>query len=229
MLPARLILLGEALEPVAKAARQALTRRVRPSGQGFVMLDDPIRHLGVIQEALTHLSPRLDGLMADVGANEGATALEVGRAAGRLEQVLSEFVDGYLEAKASQPGPDSIEARTLIIGVYRHHIKSICRWLEELVAAIADPAGAVRKRRLALAPTVELTVVLNMTTPPQMAALSALSMRLRYPPESAPAPPPDVQSPAPRPPGLLDTIGALVFGIGLARAALGRRRHGYRF
>ncbi len=79
-------------------------------------------------------SPRLDGLMADVGANEGATALEVGRAAGRLEQVLSEFVYGYLEAKASQPGSDSIEARTLIIGVYRHHIKSICRWLEELVA-----------------------------------------------------------------------------------------------
>ncbi len=229
MLPARLILLGEALQPVAQAARQSLTSRVRPTGHEFVMLDDLIRHLDVIQEALTHLSPRLTGLMADVVANEGAKALEVGRAAGRLEQVLSEFVDGYLDAKASQAGPEYAEARTLIIGVYRHHIKSICRWLEELVAAIADPAGAVRKRKLAVSPTMELTVVLNMTTPPQMAALGELSMRLRYPLETAPAPPSDVEQLAPRAPGFLDTIGALVFGIGLTRAVLGRGRHGHHF
>ena len=54
VLPVRLILLGEALQPIAQAARQSLTSRVRPSGREFVMLDDLIRHLDVIQDALTH-------------------------------------------------------------------------------------------------------------------------------------------------------------------------------
>jgi hypothetical protein len=86
------------------AARQSLARRVRPSGCEFLLLEDATRHMGVIQAALEHLSPRLDGLMANVVNNENATALEVGREAGRLEQVLSEFVDGFLEVKASHAG-----------------------------------------------------------------------------------------------------------------------------
>lgn len=189
------------------------------------MLDDLIRHLDVIQEALTRLSPRLDGLMADVVANEKASALDVGRAAGRLEQVLSEFVDGYLNAKASQPEDDAVEARTLIVGVYRHHIKSVCRWLEDLVAAIADPAAAVRKRRLAVSPNVELTVALNMTTPPQMVELAELSKRLQIPTQDTFVRSSTGAELAPGKPGLLDTLGALAFGIGLAKAAFGRRGH----
>ena len=47
-LPARLILLGEALQSVAQAARQSLTNRVRPSGCEFVLLEDATRHMGVI-------------------------------------------------------------------------------------------------------------------------------------------------------------------------------------
>ena len=67
-LPARLTLLGRAVGPVARAARQSLARRVQPSGREFVLLEDAIRHMGVIQAALEHLSPRLDGLMANVDA-----------------------------------------------------------------------------------------------------------------------------------------------------------------
>ena len=133
MLPPQVVFLGEALAPVGKGARQVMTRRVSSSGQEFVIPEDISHHMGVIQQALTHLSPRLEGLMTDVIHKEDAGAVDAGRAAGRLEQVISEFVDGYLDAKASHASAEASEARDLILGVYRHLIREICTWLEELV------------------------------------------------------------------------------------------------
>jgi len=181
--------------------------------------------MGVIQQALTHLSPRIDGLMTDVVHKVGAGAVEAGRAAGRLEQVLSEFIDGYLDAKASHAGPEASDARSLILGVYRHHIREICEWLEELVEAIANPASAIQKRGIAAAANVELTVALNMTSPPEMAKLDALAKRLIPPPETYIEPSPRVEQRETSGPGILGTIGALAFGIGITKAVLGRN-HG---
>lgn len=178
VLPPQVTLLGEALAPVASAARRAMARRVRSSDGEFMTLEDVSRHLGMITRALSRFTPRLHGLMSDVIRKEGAGALEAGRAAGRLEQVLSEFVDGYLDAKASHAGPDSSEARTLVLGVYRHHVREICDWLDEFVAVIADPASAMKKRGMEATADVELTVFLNMTSPPAMAKLDALVKRL---------------------------------------------------
>jgi hypothetical protein len=67
---------------------------------------------------------------------------------------------------------------------------------------------------------------LNMTTPPQMAALHTLSRQLR---ESLEAqnmlPPQQMDPPEPtRAPGVLETLGALAFGVGFTKAVLGRRR-----
>lgn len=225
VLPSQVIFLGKALAPVARDARQAMTRRVRSSGHEFVTLGDLSHHMGVIQQALTHLSPRIDGLMTDVVHKVGAGAVEAGRAAGRLEQVLSEFIDGYLDAKASHAGPEASDARTLILGVYRHHIREICEWLEELVEAIANPASAIQKRGIAAAANVELTVALNMTSPPEMAKLDALAKRLIPPPETYIEPSPRVEQRETSGPGILGTIGALAFGIGITKAVLGRN-HG---
>ena len=154
VLPPKVIFLGEALAPVARSVRQAMTRRVRSSGHEFETLADLSRHMGVIQQALTHLSPRLNGLMTEVIHNEGAGVADAGRAAGKLEQVLSEFLDGYLDAKACHAVAEATEARSLILGVYRHHIREICEWLEQLVAVIADPASASRSAALLPQPTL---------------------------------------------------------------------------
>lgn len=225
VLPSQVIFLGEALAPVASGARQAMRRRVRSSGHEFLTIEDLSRHMGVIQQALTHLSPRLDGLMTDVIHKEGVGAVQAGRASGRLEQVLFEFVDGYLDAKASHAGPDSSEARALILGVYRHHIREICEWLEELVAVIANPASAIQKRGMDTAANADLTVALTMTSPPEMAKLDALAKRLLQPPETYSEPSPRFEQRETSAPGLLGTIGALAFGIGITKAVLGRN-HG---
>ena len=225
VLPPQVIFLGEALAPLAKGARQAMARRVRSSGHEFELLEDLSQHMNVIQQALTHLSPRLEGLMTDVIRKEGAGVLEVGRAAGRLEQVLSEFVDGYLDAKASNAGPDSSEARGLVLDVYQHHIRKIFEWLEELVAVITNPASAIQQRGIDAAANVELTVSLNMTSPPEMAKLDALSKSLLPPPETIIETSPRTEETEVREPGILEKIGALAFGIGITNAVFGQN-HG---
>jgi hypothetical protein len=221
VMPARVILLGEALHPVAHGVRQALTSKLWPSGHEFDTLEGQSRHLGVIQQALTRLKPRLDGLMTDVVHKEGASAIDAGKAAGRLEEVLSEVVDCYLDAKASHADGEASESRRLILGVYRHHITEICEWLEELVAVVTAPASAIAKRGMAAASSLELTVTLNLITPQEMAKLEAPAKILLRPTEV----PNEASSGVRQHPGLLGTMGALAFGVGLAEAVFGRK-HG---
>ena len=223
VIPAQVILLGEALALVAHGARQTLTRTVPSSGHAFDPFGDTSRHLGVIQQALNRLKPRLDGLMTDVIHKKGASAIDAGRAAGRLEQVLSEFLDGYLDAKASSADGKAVEARRLILGVYRHHIKEICEWLEELVAVINYPVKALHKRNMAAESSPLLTVTLNLTTPPEMAQLEALASSLRRAAEVSGEAPCRDEDPSTPTLGLLGTVGALVFGAGVAEAILGNR------
>ena len=225
VLPPQILLLGEALAPVAKAARQALVRRVRPSGQDFVTLESLSRHMGGIKHALSQLNPRLEGLMSDVIRKEGVGPFEVGRSVGRLEQVISELIDGYLDAKSSHAGAESIDARVLILGVYRHHIRNICDWLDDLVATISNPAAPLRRRGIELSGDVVLTVPLNMTSPPEMAKLTALVGTLQPKQEERVESSIRPQQTRDDRPGVLCTIGALAFGLGLSQAVFGRK-HG---
>jgi len=224
-LPSRVAFLGEALEPVAKSLHQAITRKVKPSGREFLIVDDLVRHMGVIHQALIHLSSRLDDLMGNLIQDESAGMAEAYRAAGRLELVLSEFVDGYHEVKSSHDGPESSEARKLLLGVYRHRIREICKWLDDLVQAITNPTSALEKRGITPTADIELTVVLKMTSPPEMAKLDALAKRLHIQVEPLAEAPPTYEPPEPRRPGILGTIGALAFGIGISKAVFGRH-HG---
>ena len=224
-LPLRVTQFGNAIEPLAKNIRQALKRKPRLSGYEFLIFDDLSRHMTVIAQALSHLSARIEGLMGNVFRNEAATMAEACREAGRLEQVLSELVDGYIETMASHAGPQASEARLLLLGVYRHHLREICRWLDEVVLTIADPAAAISRRGIPPAAGLEFSVVLNMTSPPQMAKLEVLTQRLIVPPETVVEPAPRFEQPASRRPGLLGTLGALAFGVGIAKAAMGRN-HG---
>lgn len=222
VLPHQAILLGVALTQVSEAVRSALSRSVIPTACKFDSLEDLSRHMAVIKRVLSQLTPRLSELLNDVIKNERAEATEVGRAAGRLEQVLSELVDGFLEAKGSHADPDSHDMRLLILGVYHHHITEVCDWLDEMALAITDPMSAIQKRGIALADKVELAVSLTMTSPSEMDKLAELVARLRPVRKMAnDASPPFVRQQAPEP-GLLGTLGAMVFGAGVANTFFGR-------
>lgn len=228
-LPSQVICLGEALPPVIKAVRSAMGRKVQSSGLEFEAITDLSHHMDVITNALMHFSPRIEGLMTEVIHNEDAGLAEASRSAGRLEQVLFEFVDGYQTARAAHAvDAASREARTLLLGVYRHHVRVICDWLDDLVNAINNPLAALEKQAIPVTSNVVLTVDLNMTSPPQMAKLDALAKRLKQKFESsmeieaAPAEP-QIEAPINKGPGLLGALGALAFGVGLSNAVFGGR------
>lgn len=228
-LPSQVICLGEALRPVIKTVRLEMARKVRSSGLEFEVIADLSSHMDVITNALTHFSPRIKGLMKDVIRNDDAGLSEASRAAGRLEQVLSEFVEGYQTAKAAHAvDTDSREARSLLLGVYRHHVRVICDWLDDLVQAISNPVAALDKQSIPVTSNVMLTIALNMTSPPEMAKLDALAKRLRQTFEAqidaAPIAP-TRETLTNNEPGILGTIGALAFGIGISNAAFGQHRN----
>lgn len=160
--------------------------------------------------------------MTNVMSNKAASHVEVGRSVGRLEQLLSELINGYLDTKASKADPQSMEARLLLLGVYRHHIGTLCDWLDNLVATIANPAVELRRRGIEPAEHVEIMVTLSMTDPPEMAKLDllikTLQLRLATPVESTLEPQQQTETP-----GILGTVGALVFGLGLSGAVFGKK------
>lgn len=221
VLAPQLVALGRALKPLSKAARDALRHTVPQTDQPFVALDDLVRHMGVIEHALSALGSRLEGLMAEVIQNGAADALVVGRSVGRLEHVLWEFVDGYHDAKACRAEPESLEAQALILGVYRHHIESICTWLDELVTTVLNPEQALDLRGLKPSGDMTLNVSLNMTDPPEMSQIGSLVKSLLAQAEEA------AQTFAGKAreakPGIFSSIGAMAFGLGVSGAIFGKK------
>jgi hypothetical protein len=223
--PARIQHFGSAIAPVAKGLRSALSRRVKSSAQAFVMEDDVPVHMGIIHQALVHLEPRIETLKANVISAEDAGLELTYREAGRIEQVISEFVEGYLKLKASGADSDSesAEVRRLLLGVYRHHMSEICAWLDQMVQLISNPAAAMRNRGGLMVDNVIVSVDLNMTVPPEMVKL----LELFKPPEVTVEPAciaVQVQPPIEvKRPGVMGTIGALVFGLGVVKAAYGHK------
>ena len=218
LVPTQVTLLGQALKPVAAKLHEDLAQKESATGPKFDTLNDLCLHMGIIEQALAHLEPQCDDLMKSVIQNDKATALVAGRAAGRLEQVLSEFVIGYQEALASTPRHESREARDLILGVYRHHISELSQWLDKLVSAIEDPLETLKEQHIRLAANVVLPVTLNLTSPPQMTRLNEIAQGFQCEPlNQTPAPDQPVR------PGLLATLGALAFGLGVVDAALGKK------
>ncbi len=172
--------------------------------------------LPVIENKSTPISDSVSGGEPDIA--------HVYRAAGRLEEVLSEWVDGYQEVKASQAQPEACEVRDLLVGVYRHHLLELCNWLDDLMKVIADPAAAMKKSGLQMGEGATLTISLSVTVPPEMAMLLDIAKRMQI--EKAPEtePIPATQRSVQSGPGLLGTMGALAFGIGVTKAVLGRHR-----
>lgn len=223
--PQRLLDLADALDSVSKSAHQTLARRCKTSSREFDPIEDTLKHMRVTVDTLGRLQARVSSLMADVVTNESAGAVEVGRTAGRLEQVLSELLDGYRDAKTSYAEGDANKARLLTMAVYRHHIVAICRWMDAMVMSIRDPSSVCMTRSVATsANEVIATVVLKMSTPPELEQLQSLfqdHLRCKYP---TPLEVNQSLEPLGRENGLLRTIGALVFGFGVANSTFGQRQ-----
>jgi hypothetical protein len=224
VLPEPVLQLGQALAPVASQLRGGLRRRPAQTGDEFEVPGDVTLHLVFVMQHLGHLGKTIDQLSTEVLNAPEASALDVGRAAGRLEQVLIEFTQSCHEAMRSRETVETAQARTLTIGVYRHYLRQVADWLDRLVAAIEDPLKALREQGIAPAEGVTLPIALGVTTPSQYAELVELANALREHADTTGEHPEERSARAvtrPAGPGLLGTLGAMVLGFGIAGALSG--------
>ncbi len=226
VLPPRFVIVAEALAPLVNNLRTAISEDAGPSRHEFVIPESLSRHLGVIQRVLERLPLRVEELVNGGSANTDDSDLQqVYRAAGKLEEVLSEWVDGFHEVRASYAEPEFGEVRDLLVGVYRHHLLEVCNWLADLIKVIANPAAAIERAGLPTGEGATLNLSLTISVPPQMGDLLSIAKRMQTTTGSEFESNPPSHHAAEAGPGVLGALGALAFGIGVTEAVLGRN-HG---
>lgn len=216
VLPDQLKWLVEALKPAGDELHQPAEFPTADGASEFETLTGLARHMGLIDWVLRDIDEWVNDIMSTVIAREDASPLEVGRAAGQLQQLMHMLATGYRDALSTMPNPGAHEARTLLLGVYRHHMTYLAAWLDHLSRAIADPVAEMRRQGLKPARTVTLTISLNLASPPQMARLLEIVEEMRDAEPTGAASEPTAQE---RRPGALATLGALLFGLGLAQTS----------
>lgn len=218
ILPRHLTQLGEVLAPVlARFATAPAHTAYAPAIHDF---DALMALLDRMQVYTTRVSEEVGRLAAEVVGNSHADAQTVYRTAGRFEAVLDDW--RRLDADAGAvwlPGDDD-EIRPLLQGALRHIHGDIRHWLADLVALLAEPQAALRKRGLPSTGKVTVDLVLTLSAPPQLAELSeklevlSLSYALMG---RAPVAAPAARSGA----GFWNTVFAATLGVGIGNALFG--------
>ena len=205
-LPPRVVLWGQAIQPLCDSLSHALQQPASPSGETFQGLEDVSRHFEIYTRGLADLGEMLTTINTSVLGNEQASDADVYRTAGRLEQALQQLIRPYREIGSCAPLPDFPELQPLILGVFRHTLSEIHDWLQRMVEDIQDPASACERRALQVTEGMVLSIDLNLTSPPEMERLQQIADSLRSAAEEAAEdlsiPPPTSTTSAPRP-GLL--------------------------
>lgn len=177
LLPPRMTQFGEAMRQVWKKLESDMDRHIAEREVDFDEMEDMVDtvrdHLKNLRKLPRHLEKGLDRLMFRVVNNEAADLQTVDREVSRFEGMLDNLVADYHEVKSLEALGDDEEGRDLLADVYRHNLVEIRNWLGELVAALADPVAAARKRGLPATGRVELPLVLNLTAAPELEELVA--------------------------------------------------------
>lgn len=172
LLPRRVTVLGEAMQPLWRKIATRLDDPVTPSILVYGMTEIVSHHLDELQSLAHRLNDRVNGLMSDVVENENAADSDVYRAVGRFEAFADDLLAGYRDVRTFNAYGRDVEARDLLAGIYRHTLIEIRDWLGELVETLADPMAAVRRRGLPTTGYVELPLALTLTAAPELVALS---------------------------------------------------------
>lgn len=212
-LPSRLVCLGEAMVPVLRKLDAVVTEQSLPIVPVGSMVDVIKEGLAALGRSMPRLSDQVNGLMTDVAANGSATDRDVYRAVGRFEGVLDEIINDYRKiGRQSAFGSDE-EARVLLARIYRHSMREIQVWLQDLVDTLADPKEALRRKGLLTTGSIEIPLTLTLTSAPELAGLQRWGERHSF---YTPSPTPTNQGL-----GFWGTVGAIAIGWGIGEALFG--------
>ncbi|THF61658.1 hypothetical protein [Pseudothauera rhizosphaerae] len=238
VLPGHVVLLGQALRPLRAALARHLETSVAQTGFDADFAATARHSLDAIDLDVRRICAAALEPMGRLAALDRCGDAEILGAAQDFQAVLLPLMNGHTRIAALRvPGEDA-HAHGLLLDTYRHHLRNVLCWLEELTDSIADPVGALRRRGLPTTGRVELRVRLTSTLAPQRIELGVwiaqrellTAQRHRNTlPSARPAVRTDYGSggfaPLPACPkaglGFWGTLGAVVLGVGIAGMLFG--------
>lgn len=167
-----LICLGEALAPLLIKINNSLTEQpltVIPVNTMFNFIPQKLR---VLNRSLNGVSFELKRLNTDVAVKLKPSNDDVYRAVGRLEAVLDVIMNNFREiASLYTVGPD-VEAHLLLTQIYRHSIREIQVFLNDMVDSLANPKEAFQRMELPRTDSVTMEFTLHFSSAPEIARLN---------------------------------------------------------
>lgn len=211
VLPKRISLLGEAMNPVLRKLRSGIAQRLTATAPVGSMIDVISLSLNSLQGIVHRLNGQVNALMSDVVSKEDASDADVYRAVGRFDGFLDDLLSEYQGLMRLNAYGADIEGRDLLVGAYRHTLVEIRDWLQDLVDTLADPQAALRRKGLPTTGPVEIPLTLHLTGAPELAALGRWGER-----QSG-----VFSSSKNSGLGFWGTVGALALGWGIGNALFG--------
>lgn len=164
-------LLAEALRPVGRTIAMRINRRCFPSRHEVRVVAVVAHHLGALQTLIRRWGGCVDDLMRDVLSNPVATAADIDRIANQLAACIDELCSGYARAYALGLSGRDAAVRYQLAGVYRHTLREIQVWIEQLIRTLSNPRAELRRRGLPTSGNIDVQVPLTLTAAPELTDL----------------------------------------------------------
>jgi hypothetical protein len=210
-LPPRLECLGDAMAPLLEKLNVALAEKSLSMVPVNSIVDVIKSGLSDLGRSVHRLTDQVNALMTDVAAKENASDKDVYRAVGRFECVMDDLIKDYREICGQYAYGNDEEACDLLAETYRHSMREIQEWLQDLVNTLTDPIAALRRRGMPTSGAIEIPLTLTLTSAPELARLQRWGER-----HSIYTPPPKSQGL-----GFWGTVGAMAIGWGIGEALFG--------
>lgn len=186
------------------------------TGVSFNIYKHIVPNVNLIVDVTTELSTWLQESASLLLDNRQADNLAIGRAVGRFEQIVGRMIDGYIRLQSS-PADDGIHAqsRALVAAIYRHHLRQIVTWFNDLTAAIDDPAAWLASHPDDNLARPTLVIELDLSPPPELRELVHLSRQVAREATTGHAQIVESNAPDIGRAGFFDHVGALTFALAL--------------
>ena len=167
----QLVLLADALADSVSALDRLRQLPLSKSGRHFDRVEAISSHLQNIKSTLTEVDLSLKEFQLQV-TNWSTSGLNVGRAIGRIEQLVMLLISGRQKAQTSTGSQRFAQAQLLTIALYDALIQQLLSWMKRTSQELKNALNVQKSTDKTSALTVTINSELNLTCPSQLAALA---------------------------------------------------------
>lgn len=177
ILPRHLQIFLGAIKPVRSRMYSAMGEEIEP----FVVPHYPYSYISTLVNPLKHFAHDLERVVGDgmggVVQRKDASEAAILATVRDFEHLLGDLLAAYREVRTVNLCGEEKQLLEWVVGMYRHTLGEVALWLDELVSALDDPAGALKRRGMPAEGYVEISLELKLTSSPQAALIKAWADR----------------------------------------------------